>query len=69
MTEEERLRKSYYDNLQKRPVAIGTPVKRKPCGRICRVVDTRPGAYKIQDTGFWTGWVSEKTFRKNWLVT
>jgi hypothetical protein len=47
---------------------IGKSVKRKPCGRICRVVDQRPGAFKIHDIGFWTGWVSEKTFNKKWAV-
>ena len=47
---------------------VGRSVKRKPSGRICRVVDQRADAYKIHDIGFWTGWVSKKTFAKKWAV-
>jgi MOSC domain-containing protein YiiM len=47
---------------------IGRSVKRKPCGRICRVVDQKPGYVKIHDYGFWTGWITKKTFETKWEV-
>ena len=47
---------------------IGRNVKRKPGGRICRVVDEKPGFLKIHDIGFWTGWVSMKTIHKKWHI-
>jgi hypothetical protein len=47
---------------------IGRSVKRKPYGRICRVVDQKPGYVKIHDYGFWTGWITKKTFETKWEV-
>ncbi len=47
---------------------IGRSLKRKPCGRICRVIDERSGFLKVHDIGFWTGWVSLETIAKKWHI-
>lgn len=47
---------------------INKSVQRKPCGRICRIIDKKPGFYKIHDIGFWTGWLSLKTFENKWQI-
>jgi hypothetical protein len=40
--------------------------RRKPCGRFCRLVRIEPGRVFVHDIGFWSGWVSKKTFETKW---
>ena len=40
--------------------------KRKPGGRICKILKEEPSRLKIEDNGFWTGWVSRKTIDRDW---
>lgn len=47
---------------------VGKPVQRIPCGRICKVLNATGDYLLIQDSGFWTGWISIKTYNKKWKV-
>lgn len=45
-----------------------TYCQRTPCGRLCIVLKTTPEKVLIRDPGFWTGWVSRKTFAAKWRI-
>lgn len=53
---------------------VGKQVLRLPCGRICRITETRydaqTGAWavRIKDTARWHGWVKDSTFTSKWKI-
>lgn len=47
---------------------FGTYIQRKPCGRMCIVLENRPAVERVlvRDTGFGSFWVTYKTLSKKW---
>ncbi len=47
---------------------VGKYVQRNPNGRLCKVLEVKGTRVKVMDYGFWTGWITWKTFEKKWRV-
>lgn len=52
--------------MKPRPRPVVRYCSRLPHGRLCRILIERADKILIRDLGFWTGWVSRKTFETKW---